>query len=55
MAAPGGELPFPIRVGVAPQLEKQPFAPDEWSTGLQAWNFPIKLAMRLRPGGEQRA
>jgi hypothetical protein len=38
-----------------PQLEKQPFAPDEWSTGLQAWIFPIKLAMRLRPGGEQRA
>jgi hypothetical protein len=45
MAPPGGELPFPIRVGVAPQLEKQPFAPDEWSTGLQAWIFPIKLAM----------
>ena len=33
----------------------EPFAPDERSTGLQAWIFPIKLAMRLRLGGEQRA
>src|SRR4029077_6408035 len=41
-----------------PQLEKQPFAPDEWSTGLQAWIFPINprnaAEARRRTGGVSR-
>jgi len=44
-----------IRWALPSQLEKQPFAPDEWSTGLQAWIFPIKLANAAEAGGEQRA